>query len=102
MSNIDIVTVNRFLHCDGSSRKVRVVTITPMTTTLRVTEVYPEITVADAHPERGQTQERPDKEDGDVRNTARERPDTEDGGVKDTAGRSRGGAKEHSRETLRE
>ena len=28
-----------------------------MTTTLRVTEVYPEITVADAHPERSQTQE---------------------------------------------
>jgi hypothetical protein len=86
-----------------------------MTTTLRVTEVYPEITVADAHPERSQTQEvghnrtaasktQPEVAGAgaELKSTAEEQLDTEDGGVKDTAGENRGGAKEHSREALRE
>ena len=77
------VTVNRLLHCDRSSRKVRGVTSTPMTTTLRVTEVYPEITVADAHPERSQTQRGRTQQDG---------------GVEDTAERNSGGAEEYSRQ----
>ena len=58
-----------------------------MTAIFRVTEVYPEITVADAH-QRGARHKRGRAQ--------------QDGGVKDTTGRSRGGAKEHSRGALRE
>jgi len=92
------VTVNRLLHCDGSPRKVRGVTSTPMTATLRVTEVYPEITVADAHPERSQTQEV-----GHNRTAAsKTQPKKTGAELKSSADRSRSGAEEHSRQTLRE